>query len=181
MYPNKESALERRNNILLYLKQSKEPLTGHILAEKSNVSRQVIVQDIAILKARQEPIIATSQGYVYISNENSNNKFRKLIACKHSSKETIDELNTIVDFGVHVLDVSVEHPVYGEITAPLLIKNRRDVSLFINKIEEANAHLLSSLTDGIHIHTLEAETKEQLSEVCQALSASDYLISKNEN
>jgi len=171
---------ERRNLILNWLKISNDPLTGQQLAEKMNVSRQVIVQDISLLKARNEPIIATSQGYVYINDKESSHLQRRIIACSHSPEQTENELNILVDYGVFVNNVIVEHSIYGELTAPLLLKNRRDVNQFINKVSETKAAYLSELTDGIHLHTIEAETEEQLEEACKALEIGGFLLSKAE-
>lgn len=84
----------------------------------------------------------------------------------------------MVDNGVTVLDVIVEHPVYGEITASLMLRNRRDVLHFMQKINETNAVLLSALTEGVHLHTLEAESEEQLDEACGLLAKKGFLLSK---
>ncbi len=169
---------KRRDLILQWLKESKEPITASVLADKTNVSRQVIVQDISLLKAREEPIMATSQGYIYIDQSNEDRGFRRIIVCCHQPEDTLEELNIIVDHGVMVKDVTVEHPVYGEITAPLVLGSRRDVQLFLEKVRSTNAALLSELTDGIHLHTIEAETTDQLDEVCSALDRAGYLLTK---
>ncbi|MFV9510817.1 transcription repressor NadR [Tepidibacillus sp. LV47] len=171
---------ERRKLILNWLKQSKEPLTGQQIAEKMNVSRQVIVQDISLLKAKNEPIIATSQGYVYMNDKEESYPYRRIIACSHSTQQTKEELNIMVDHGVLVKDVIVEHPIYGELTASLMLKNRREVQQFIDKMNETKASYLSDLTGGVHLHTLEAETEEQLDEVCEALEKAGLLLSKTE-
>jgi len=176
----KKSAEERRQFILRWLKESSSPLTGQMIAEKTNVSRQVIVQDISFLKAKDEPIIATAQGYVYLNDQQSNYPFKRIIACRHSPQQTEDELLIMVDHGIHVRDVIIEHPIYGELTASLMLKNRRDVYQFIEKMEETNAAYLSDLTEGVHLHTLEAESVEQLDEVCASLENAGYLLSKVE-
>ena len=176
----KKSGNERRNLILQWLKDSNEPLTGQVLAEKTNVSRQVIVQDISLLKAKNEPIIATAQGYVYLNEQQSNTLFKRIIACKHTPDEMEEELKILVDHGVLVRDVSVEHPTYGELTASLMIKNRRDLAQFIQKMDETNSSSLSDLTDGVHLHTIEAETLEQLDDACEELEKAGYLLSKVE-
>lgn len=168
----------RRDFILNKLKTSDSPLTGQILAEITNVSRQVIVQDISLLKAKNEPIIATAQGYIYVNEQQTTYTFKKIIACQHTPQNTMNELNLIVDYGVFVKDVIVEHPIYGELTASLMIKNRRDVTDFIKKMEETNASYLSDLTEGVHLHTLEAETKEQLDDLLIALKNAGLLLSK---
>jgi len=168
---------ERRELILKWLRSKNEPLTGTELATRTNVSRQVIVQDISLLKARGEPIIATSQGYMYIHDKRPSQKqIERLIACKHAPEQTREELYLIVDHGVTVKDVIIEHPVYGDLTASIMVSNRKEVDEFLKKIEETKASYLSELTDGVHLHTLVANTKEDLDEVCQALKQTGLLI-----
>jgi transcriptional regulator of NAD metabolism len=170
---------DRRKLILEWLKDSEEPLTGSKLAEKTNVSRQVIVQDISLLKAKNEPIIATSEGYIYLSKETQSDRKKCVVACKHTSEETLDELVTMVEYGVLVKDVTVEHKLYGELTALLMIGNKLQAEQFVKRIKEENAAYLLELTDGIHLHTLEADSEEQLEAVCNALQDKGYLISSS--
>lgn len=167
---------ERRALLLNWLKTGDEPLTGSLLAEKTNVSRQVIVQDISLLKAKGEPILATSQGYVYIQSQSKKPKVQKVVVVNHSPEETRNELNLIVDCGVTVKDVIIEHPIYGDLTASILVKNRHEVDLFVNKLSETNASLLSELTNGTHIHTLEAETDKEIDAACHALEKAGFLV-----
>lgn len=169
---------ERRKLILQWLQESDEALTASSLAARTNVSRQVIVHDVSLLKARNEPIIATSRGYLYMNKDSRESKKpRRIIVARHLPEETPDELNIIVDHGVCVRDVTVEHAVYGEITAPLMIRNRRDVKRFIDKITSSNASYLLELTQGIHLHTLESDTRAQLDEACEALEKANYIVS----
>ncbi len=174
----KKSAEERRSFILNWLKESTEPLTGQMIAEKTNVSRQVIVQDISLLKAKDEPIMATSQGYIFFNDQQPTYPHKRIIACQHTPQQTLDELLIMVDNGVHVRDVIVEHPIYGELIASLMLKNRREVNQFIDKMDKTNASYLSDLTEGVHLHTLEAETTEQLDEVSDALEKAGFLLSE---
>lgn len=168
---------ERRKLIIDWLKNEKTPLTGSTLAAKTNVSRQVIVQDISLLKARGNPIIATSQGYLYLEEvDTSPKQVERLVVCQHSPDKAKEELNLIVDFGVTVKDVIVEHPVYGDITASIMVSNRKEVNDFMMKIEATNASFLSELTEGVHLHTLLAPNDEVLDKVCKALSDNGYLL-----
>lgn len=167
---------ERRDYILEFLKNSKEPLTGQILAEKTNVSRQIIVQDISLLKAKNMPILATSQGYIYVSK--NNHTFKRIVACKHSPEQTKNELLLLVDHGVFVRNVIVEHPIYGELTASLMLKSRVDVYDFLYKMEKAGASYLSDLTEGVHLHTLEAASEIQLNKAIEELEKAGLLLSK---
>ncbi|WP_349408012.1 transcription repressor NadR [Pseudalkalibacillus sp. SCS-8] len=170
---------ERRSLILDWLKESRTPLTGSQLAKDTNVSRQVIVQDISLLKARNEPIMATAQGYMYIHPAPAKQKFTRIIACQHTPEQTEDELLTIVDYGVMVKDVSIEHPVYGDMTGSIMIKNRFDVEKFLHKVKETGASYLLELTGGVHMHTLEADSEAQLDHACQALQEKGYLLPIN--
>src|SRR3954453_3208630 len=103
---------ERRDWLGHLIKNSETPITGGMIAKNANVSRQVIVGDITLLKARNEPIIATSQGYIYIKNSLPATLFERTIACSHLPEQTEEELNILVDHGVTCKDVKIEHPVY---------------------------------------------------------------------
>src|SRR5947199_8460997 len=144
---------ERRAWILQKLKESTTPLTGSELAVKANVSRQIIVGDITILKAKSEPIIATSQGYLYLKQNAIIQNFERTVACRHSLADTEKELNLLVDHGVTVKDVRVEHPVYGDLTASIMVSNRQEVKQFMDKLRATKASLLAELTGGYHLHT----------------------------
>lgn len=173
----KVSSEERRELILQKLRQSNSVYTGAELAQTYNVTRQVIVKDIALLRAAKHPIVATPQGYVYqTGNDLSQQRFIKVIPVQHPYEQTELELYTMVDHGLTVLDVIVEHPIYGEITGGLRLKSRRDVNQFIESIEKKKAYLLSSLTDGIHLHTVEAEAMEDIDEACKALAKLGILL-----
>jgi uncharacterized protein len=168
---------ERRNLLLDLLSKAHKPITGGELASTTNVSRQVIVQDISLLKAKNHPIMATSQGYVYLNNQNDQNKLvERIIACKHAPERTQEELSIIVDHGVFVKDVIVEHQVYGDLTASIMVGNRNDVNEFIKKIERYNATYLSQLTGGLHLHTLQADSLEKLDRACEELDKVGVLI-----
>lgn len=167
---------ERRSFILQQLKDSPVPLTGSELANKTNVSRQVIVGDITLLKAKNEPIIATSQGYIYLKQNSSTYSFERTIACRHSPKDTEKELNLLVDHGVLVKDVKIEHTVYGDLTASIMVSNRQEVKHFMENMQKTRASLLSELTDGIHIHTISASSTQILDKAEEALKAEGFLI-----
>ncbi|WP_193437425.1 transcription repressor NadR [Sporolactobacillus pectinivorans] len=169
------TAKERRHLILECLQSSSDPITGGELAERMNVSRQVIVQDISLIKAKEYPIIATSQGYLFIGRSGLDMKTRT-IACHHTIRETEQELKLIVDCGVTVVNVTVEHPLYGEITGSLMIRNHADVAHFISRLQTTGASLLSSLTDGIHLHQLEAPSDGQIDDAVRVLKKAGYLL-----
>ena len=167
---------ERRHELLKTLKASQSPITGTDLAKIANVSRQVIVNDMTLLKARNEPILATSQGYVYITAKTPNQQFERIIACQHTVEQNEDELMTLVDCGVTVKNVIVQHPLYGELTASILVSNRHDVENFVRRSNETNAKNLAELTGGTHLHTLVAPSIDILDRAEQAMRDKGYLI-----
>lgn len=172
----KVTSAKRQELILNSLKAEQRPITGSEFAKRTNVSRQVIVQDVSILKAKNVPIIATSQGYMYIKEPSEKTAHRHIIACKHNPNQTEKELTIIVDHGVMVKDVTVEHPVYGDLTASLMVSNRHEVQQFIKKIQDTNAAYLSTLTEGIHMHTLEADSEEKIEAACADLQENGILL-----
>lgn len=150
----------RRKMIIEKLNLNTEPITGTELALNFEVSRQVIVQDIAILRAEGYSILATSNGYI-IPKIHGQNRMIKTFVSEHKGFERMEEeLRIIVEYGGKVIDVIVEHPVYGEIVGTLLISNMDDVDKFIKRVEETNANPLSLLTDGAHIHTIEVPSEK---------------------
>lgn len=168
---------ERREEILNLLKEKKGPIKGMNLAEIFHVSRQVIVQDIALLRAKGEDILSTPQGYLILDDIKEDN-LKKTIVCKHSGYDEIeDELKTIIDLGGKAIDVIIEHPVYGEIRSPLMISSRLELDEFMRNIKKTNAEPLSSLTDGVHIHTIEVEDEYIFQKIVDELKKKKYLIS----
>lgn len=173
---NKEkmSSSQRQALIINRLQQASKPITGSEFAKEANVSRQVIVQDISILKVKKEPIIATSRGYVLESaNEDM---YQQIIAVNHTPDQTEEELNIIVDHGVTVKNVTVEHALYGEITASIMVSNRIEVSQFIQKMSETKSPYLSTLTEGIHLHTIEADSMNKIEAACKCLAKANILL-----
>lgn len=171
---------ERRTLLLALLKESNEPMTGSELAAQTNVSRQVIVGDISLLKARNEPIMATSQGYLYLKSNSSFSLYERTVACIHPPERTEEELNICVDHGVTVKDVKIEHPVYGDLTASILVSNRKEVKQFIKKIKSTQSSYLLELTNGIHLHTLCAQSEKALDDAVEALREAHFLIDSND-
>jgi transcriptional regulator of NAD metabolism len=167
---------ERRNLILQQLKESPFPITGSELATRTNVSRQVIVGDITLLKAKSEPIIATSQGYMYLKQNTGAPLFQRTIACRHKPEDTEKELNLLVDHGVMVKDVRIEHAVYGDLTASIMVSNRQEVKQFMENIQTSKASFLSELTEGIHLHTITAASEKILDHAEEALKAEGILM-----
>ena len=162
---------KRRVQILQMLKEQGDPLSGTALARAFGVSRQVIVGDIALLRAGGADISATPRGYVL--HHDVSGILRK-VATRHKSDQTEAELNAIVDQGCTVIDVIVEHPIYGQITGPLELSNRYDVSQFL--LRSAQTQPLSVLTEGIHLHTLSCPDEAAFTRVQNALRALGVLL-----
>ena len=167
---------ERREWIASFLKEQEKAITGTELAQLANVSRQVIVNDVTLLKATNAPIVSTSQGYVWLADKENKSTIQKRVACKHQSHESEDELLTLVDAGVSVENVTVEHPVYGEITSPIHVSNRHDVEMFLKKVRDTDAPFLLELTSGVHLHLLSAASEEIMNRGIDALRKKGYLI-----
>ncbi|MCE7793688.1 transcription repressor NadR [Salipaludibacillus sp. CUR1] len=167
---------ERRNEILTLLKNTGTPITGGELADRMNVSRQVIVQDISLLKAKNYPVMATSQGYILTENNDTGEGIKRIVACYHGPEQTEEELLLLVDQGVRVNDVKVEHPIYGDITASIMVSNRKEVYQFLKKMERTKASYLSELTGGVHLHTIEANSEKDLDDAVDALNEAGFLL-----
>lgn len=166
------STAERRTRILEYLHRSDRPLSATALARELSVSRQIIVGDVALLRAAGEDITATPRGYVL-------NRPRpgvvRAVACLHRAEDMERELTLMVDHGCTVENVIVEHPVYGQLTGPLELSSKDDISEFIRKVEKNAARPLSALTDGIHLHTLRCPDQETLDRTLAALEQAGFL------
>ncbi len=165
---------ERREQLVKILRESLEPVSGTELSRRLGVSRQVIVQDIALLRAQELNIFATTKGYLIYQPERASVK--RIFQVRHSNDQIEDELCTIVDNGGKILDVQVEHEIYGEIGTELIIRNRQDVYDFVKKVKEEKIVPLKELTDGIHKHTIEADTEATLNRIGLALAKKGYLI-----
>lgn len=166
---------QRREWILQSLQSRQLAFKGADLAEQAEVSRQVIVNDINLLKVAGHPIVATSQGYILL-DVGADELIRDRVVCHHLPENTMDELQAIVDCGVMVEDVTVEHSVYGEISAKIMVSNRNEISMFMTKIKENNATLLLEMTDGTHLHTLSADSQDKIDEAKAALRSKGYLV-----
>lgn len=169
------NSYERRNYIKDILQEKEDPLKGSMLAEKLGVTRQIIVKDIAILRAAGIDIISTPKGYII--SKNKSNRIKKIIAVCHKSEKIEDELLTIVKFGGIIEDVIIEHKLYGEIRGILMIKTIFDVENFISKLNKYEAEPLSILTGGVHLHTISVEDEDSLKNILNELNKKRYLVS----
>ena len=165
---------KRREDIFLRLTKSNKPIKGIEFASIYNVTRQIIVKDIALLRAEGNKIISTPDGYMVVKKEN---KFRSLIVVSHDESRMKEELEVIIKYGGSVEDVIIEHPLYGDIRATLMIKNLNDLNKFIYKYNNNKTNLLSLLTNGIHIHTISCDSEENIELIKNELNERGYIVS----
>ncbi|WP_294394550.1 transcription repressor NadR [uncultured Clostridium sp.] len=168
------NSIERRDDIVKLLLDSFSPIKGTDIAERYNVTRQVIVRDIAILRAKGINIMATPDGYIVNRNDG---KVKKIIAVNHKESEMFEEMSTVIKYGGTIEDVIVEHPLYGEIKGVLMVKNLNELNKFINKYKNQKGRLLSVLTNGVHLHTIAADTNEDIEAIIAELKAKNFLVS----
>ncbi|MBR5229073.1 MAG: transcription repressor NadR [Firmicutes bacterium] len=166
----------RRKKILEVLREAGGPVSGSFLSKAVGVSRQIVVQDIALLRASNEDIISTPRGYVIIDPNAEGYTRRYCVA--HSDEQMENELNVFVDLGAEIVDVIVEHPIYGEIHGNLNLTSRRDVQMFVEKFNQyKEAAPLMNVSAGIHSHTAKADSIAILDDIEKALAEAGYLLS----
>ncbi|NMP24784.1 transcription repressor NadR [Sulfobacillus harzensis] len=159
---------ERQALIVSLLRSATEPMRGEDLADQAQVTRQVVVHEIALLRAAGVPILSTPRGY-RLSSLDYPSRERTIIAVRHTPEQTAEELYTLVDHGLAVHSVIVAHPIYGHLEGSLEIRSRIDVASFLQQVEADQASLLSSLTDGYHMHTVSFQRSKDLELARQAL------------
>ena len=170
-------AAERRQAILNILQNAPQPVSASALAGRLAVSRQIIVGDIALLRAGGADILATPRGYCLQSPAGAG--LIRRVAVRHSAEGMEAELNAMVDQGCTVVDVIVEHPLYGQLTGALQLSNRYDVAQFIARSQSADALPLSRLTDGIHLHTLLCPSEDAFHRVTALLRQQGILLEES--
>ncbi|MBR5490754.1 MAG: transcription repressor NadR [Oscillospiraceae bacterium] len=166
-------AENRREAILALLQKSVSPLSAAALAREYGVSRQIVVGDVALLRALGHEISATPRGYVL---ERDTGMLLRTVATIHSAGDTKTELDIMVDNGCTVKDVIVEHPIYGQLIGSLELKSRYDVNQFLLRSAESEAMPLCSLTDGIHLHTLLCPDEDSYKRVLDELRREGLLF-----
>ena len=169
------TAAQRRSAIYEQLTRADAPISATALAQRFSVTRQVVVGDIALLRAEGRSITATPRGYMIPAEMG----LRRTIACHHRAEDTRQELFAMVDCGCTVLDVIVEHPVYGQLTAPLALSSRYDVEQFIRRMADSHAQPISALTDGVHLHTLSCPSEEAFQHLKNTLKSMGMLYNAN--
>ena len=163
----------RRQNILAELNDATAPINATKLAEMNGVTRQIIVADIALLRAAGNNIRAEHRGYVL---DRTIGEIRKKIVCKHPKENVVDEFYAIVDNGGKVIDVQVEHSIYGVISADMSISSRFDADEFVRNVSESGATQLSDLTGGVHVHTIGVKDEVTFDRICAKLDELGILV-----
>lgn len=164
-------AAERRKAIANLLLSEQEAISGSALSGRFGVSRQIIVQDITVLKGSGYDILSTHNGYILQKSPLKERVFKLY----HTTEQTEDELNTIVDLGGTVVDVFVWHKVYGKVVAKLNIFSRLHVKQFIEGVRKGKSTELMNITGGYHYHTVRAESEEKLNQIGNALKQHGYI------
>lgn len=168
------SGEDRRAKIVALLGDAGEPISGGQLARELGVSRQVIVQDVALLRSSGVELESTHRGYVMHRHDRP----RRIFKVYHTEEQIEDELNLIVDLGGTVEDVVVNHRTYGVITVPLNVSSRRDVARYLADIASSRSTPLSRVTSGYHFHHVSAPSEEALDEIGASLAKRGYLVDR---
>lgn len=167
------TGLERRAEMIEQIQRSAVPLSGKSLAETYGVSRQVIVQDIALIRAEGTEIFSTNRGYVCQLPV----KASRVYYVQHDDSKIQEELNLIVDNGGRIEDVFIQHEIYGELRAELAIDSRKKTEDFIREIKSGKSSPLNTITSGYHYHTVTAESEEILDTIESELKENGFLVS----
>ena len=167
------NADERRKQILAELRESTKPISGSELASRHGVSRQVIVKDLALLRAQEPEILSTNKGYLL----NQPPRAKRIITTRHTTSQIRDEMQTVVDCGGKIQNVMVSHPIYGQISVELHIFSRRDVE----RLNSGQARPLKELSSsGVHSHLIEADDESILDEIEDLLNKKGYLVKQHD-
>ncbi|MCI1986354.1 MAG: transcription repressor NadR [Lactobacillus sp.] len=165
------TSAERQSQIKAALADAPEPITASAFGKKFGVSRQTVVGDIALLRAQGTPLIATPRGYRFEPEA----AHTAVVVCKHTPEQAGDEIQLVIDNGGVLVDVLVDHPLYGQLRGELQIANEAEKNLFLAKMEQLDGHMLSELTGGIHLHTIAYDDLEQFKAVKAALRQAGFL------
>ena len=165
----------RRETIRKMLLEASQPLTGTALANALHVSRQVIVQDIALMRAEQLPILSTNKGYLLRPEDAPASQPKRVFFVRHTTAQVMEEFMTVIDLGGRILDVSVEHDLYGSIRVDLLIENARDAAEFVERLAVCRDNPLKVLTGDCHFHTVSAPSEKLLDLIEMELNARGFL------
>lgn len=162
----------RRRELIKLLYASESAIPGYALSERFDASRQTIVQDISVLRAEGHDILSTHHGYLI----RNSSRHERIFTVRHKSRQTSDELSSIIALGGTVVDVFVKHEVYGKIEAKLNLYSQEGVDRFMEGIKEGRSAELMHITDGYHSHTVRAADTETLDRIEAMLAEKGYLV-----
>ena len=165
----------RRETIKQMLLTARQPMTRTALAQELHESRQVIVQDIALMRAEQLPILSTNKGYLLRPEDTPTPQPKRVFFVRHTNEQVLEEFMTVIELGGRILDVAVEHDLYGPIRADLLIENARDAAEFVDRLAACRDNPLKVLTDDCHFHTVAAPSEKLLDLIERELRARGFL------
>ena len=165
------NAIERQEQIINILNENYESISGTDLAKRLSVSRQIIVTDIAILRAKGFDITSTTKGYVLASEK----VCQRIFKVHHDKEACEEELSIFTDYGAVIVDEFISHKAYGLIRAELDLRSRIDVKEFLERVDESKGMLLSSMTGGYHYHTIIAPSVEVLDKIENKLWEKGFL------
>lgn len=166
------SGAERRENMIAVIRQSEKPVPAKTLAKMFHVSRQVIVQDVALVRAAGYDILSTNRGYIL----QTPSVYTRVFKVTHTDEQLEDELCAIVDLGGKILNVMVNHRVYGRMSAELNISSRRKVQEFLDDIHNGKSSPLMKITSNYHYHQVEADSEETLDLIESMLREKGYIV-----
>lgn len=169
------TSAQRREKIMELLSSEREPVSASAIARLCSVSRQIIVGDVALLRAGGAGITATPRGYVL---DTGAGLYEQKIACRHTADKILEELYLIVDLGGEAADVTVEHSVYGQISGQLNISSRYEADLFYQNLLASQSRPLCDLTGGVHLHTIRCRSQAAFERIEKALSEKGFLLKK---
>ncbi|HFR3796202.1 TPA: transcription repressor NadR [Streptococcus suis] len=170
-------AIERRKHILSLLQKTSQPLSANYLAKEFGVSRQVIVGDVALLRAEGALILATPRGYLLQPSLASiEGAYVRKIVCQHGPEDVEKELTILLEGGAQILDVEIEHPIYGLLSGKLNITSFEDRDRFLDDLSHYKGVLLSNLTEGVHTHTVSFPSVQVYQELSLVLKAAGILL-----
>ena len=101
-------------------------------------------------------LFRSNRGYIL----NAPHTITRVFKVSHTDAQTEDELYSIVDLGGTVVNVMVNHRVYGHMEAPLGISSRLKVKAFIDDIKNGKSSPLKNITSNYHYHTVEADSEK---------------------
>lgn len=167
---------QRRNAMIEYLNTCQAPVSGAQLASHFGVSRQIIVQDVALLRAENQEILSTNKGYILYRPLDRRDSYTSVIMVRHTAEQTLEEMKAIVEYGGRMLDVFIDHDLYGQIRADLVINNLEDARDFCRKMADSRSKPLKELTGDCHYHTITGPSRKVLELIRRELQDKGFLI-----